>query len=267
MEAAVGPTERFSTSTPVKVSGKTESNFLIAPISGIIEVTTSHPLDRIKTKMQEMILQKRTPSVVGATKEIYQTTGMKGYYSGYVARVLGIMPMRLVYWESMRHMNKRVEGQSRAVQIFVPGIVVGCAQSLIDNPIEVLKVRQMTGESKTAISNITKGFFPTLYRNIIFSIAVSFSVKAFGDEYPFAAGAVGGFIGSVISQPLDVVKTEMQRFKGDSKNGMVTIFSEIYRRNPRELFTGTLMRGSMGFVNMGVGFLAFKHIYAMVSQY
>jgi len=92
-------------------------------------------------------------------------------------------------------------------------------------------------------------------------------VKTFGDEYPFAAGAVGGFIGSVISQPFDVVKTEMQRFRGDSKNGMMTIFSDIYRRNPAELFTGTIMRGTMGFVNMGVGFLAFKHIYAMVSKY
>eukprot|EP01031_Cornospumella_fuschlensis_P026858 gene26858-32459_t len=253
-----------------KITAGTKNNYLIAPISGIIEVTVSHPLDRIKTKMQEMSLSNRTPKVIPAAKEIHLTTGWKGFYAGYTARVLGIMPMRLVYWETMRNMNKRVEGEPRWFQLIIPGIAVGVAQTLIDNPIEVLKVRRMTGESKTAINSIFKGYMPTLYRNIIFSITVSAAVKTFGEEQPFFSAAMGGLIGSIISQPLDVAKTEMQRFKAvaDAKpKGMVAILVDVAKKNPKELFSGGLMRSAMGFVNMGVGFLAFKHIYNLVSQY
>lgn len=253
-----------------KITVGTKNNYLIAPISGIIEVTVSHPLDRIKTKMQEMSLSNRAPRVISAAQEIRQTTGWKGFYAGYTARVLGIMPMRLVYWETMRNMNKRVEGEARWFQLIVPGIAVGLAQTLIDNPIEVLKVRRMTGESKTAIDSIFKGYMPTLYRNIIFSITVSAAVKTFGEEQPFLSAAMGGLIGSIISQPLDVAKTEMQRFKAvaDAKpQGMVEILVGVAKKNPKELFSGGLMRSAMGFVNMGVGFLAFKHIYSLVSQY
>jgi hypothetical protein len=252
----------------MKLQTATVGSIFVGPISGIIEVTCSHPLDRIKTKMQEMSLSHRIPRVQCAIQCIYGSAGMKGFYSGYNARILGIMPMRFVYWETMRLMNKQVEDKPRWFQLLVPGIAVGMAQTMIDNPIEVLKVRRMTGETKTALGEIFKGFEPCLVRNIVFSITVSASVKTFGEDQPFLAGAMGGLIGSAISQPFDVAKTEMQRYNGNqTAKGMWSIFKRVGQKNPAGLFSGGLMRSAMGFVNMGVGFVAFKYIYNLVSQY
>lgn len=244
------------------------TNLFVGPLSGIIEVSVSHPLDRIKTKMQEMSLCDRKPCVKVAMKEIHRAAGWPGFYTGYAARITGIMPMRLVYWETMRRMNKSVAGKPTWYQLLMPGLTVGLAQTLIDNPIEVLKVRRMTGESKTDWRNVTKGFAPCVLRNIIFSITVSASVKLFGEEHPFLAAAGGGLAGSVISQPLDVVKTEMQRMYGNqASEGMLAIFRRLVHHNPQELFAGTVMRSTLSFVNMGIGFMAFKHIYNFVSEY
>lgn len=253
-----------------KVTARTggRQSLMVGPLSGLIEVSCSHPLDRVKTKLQEMALSSRRPSLSRSMAEIYRESGLRGFYAGYTARVLGVMPMRLVYWETMRAMNKVTEGESLWVQLLVPGLVVGVAQTSIDNPIEVIKVRLMTGGTKFSLKDSFKGFLPCLVRNTIFSVTVSAAVKVGGEDQPFLAAAFGGLLGSVLSQPFDVVKTDIQRHNSSASNkGMISLLAELACRNPRELFAGTVMRSAMSFVNMGVGFLAFHHIYNLVSHY
>lgn len=257
-------------------------NFLIGPISGIIEVTCTHPLDRIKTEMQKLDLidsKHKHSSIKHAIKNIYENKGYKGYkgyngfYSGYIPRLVGIMPMRLVYWGTIKTMNDIVEHKSKLIQVFAPGIVTGVAQTCIDNPIEVIKIKLMTGMQTISyndmIKNMYKGFTACLLRNIIFAIPTSYSIKTYGKDHPFTAGAIGGLFGSIFSQPLDVVKTEMQRYK--VKNSYVSLstletFKEIIKKDPKNLMTGTVMRSSLAIFNMGIGMLAYSHIHSFVSD-
>jgi hypothetical protein len=141
-----------------------------------------------------------------------------------------------------------------------PGIITGVSQSIIDNPIEVIKLKLMTGNSKNIqISTLYQGFNFLILRNIFFAIPVAYSVKNYGKENSFLAGAVGGIIGSVISHPFDVLKTERQREK-TLHNKKITLYN-ILISNPKSLLSGILIRSTISFINMGIGFMIFNSLY------
>lgn len=253
-------------------------NFLVAPLSGIVEVSTGHPLDTLKTKIQELSLKEKPSTIRYAVADIYKTGGALAFYKGYTPRVLGIMPMRLVYWGTMRSMNEYTASPScdsmhPYIKLLLPGLVTGTVQTLVDNPIEVLKIRMMTGASGTAMSTLSKGFIPCTIRNVVFAIPVAISVNIFGKDNAFVAGAFGGLVGSVLSQPLDVIKTEMQRFKpeegGVTKKSMIQVIREINAQpgsTVRHFMAGVNMRGALSVANMGIGYLAYDHIYSFVAK-
>jgi hypothetical protein len=265
---------------PPQQSGrnKTALIFIVAPLSGIVEVTTGHPLDTLKTKIQELSLKEKPSSIRHAVADIYKAKGFIGFYGGYTPRVIGIMPMRLVYWGTMRTMNEYVNSPACAslpkfAKMVLPGIVTGTVQTLVDNPIEVLKIRMMTGASGTSFNTLSKGFAPTTIRNIVFAVPVALTVATFGKDNAFLAGAAGGLIGSVLSQPLDVIKTEMQRFQagaaGAENKSMMQVVREINAQpggTVRNFMAGVNMRGALSVANMGIGYLAFDHINSFVSK-
>lgn len=261
---------------------KTDCIHIASGFAGIFEVLVSHPLDRVKTELQIMTLNNtikkqhtKNPSVISGIQHIYKNNGFKGFYFGIIPRLIGIIPMRLMYWSTMNYssdyatqnyvkinnmLNKYfVDDISNFIIKVSPGLITGIAQSLIDNPIEVAKIKLMSGANEIKISDMYRGFGYLLSRNILFAIPVAYSVKQYGTEYPFMAGAIGGLIGSIISHPLDVIKTERQRHQIDGSK-KITI-SKLLLNNPSSIMSGLLMRASLSFVNMGVGFMVFNYIY------
>lgn len=277
--------ERVADGTPPRMkpeehrNGAKALNFIVAPLSGIVEVTIGHPLDTLKTKIQQLSLMEKPSSFRHATADIYKNGGMQAFYSGYTPRIIGIMPMRLVYWGTMRTMNEHVNSpgfadQPYLVKRLLPGFVTGTVQSLVDNPIEVLKIRMMTGASGTSMNTLTKGFLPTTLRNIVFAVPVALCVTEFGNDHAFLAGAGGGLIGSVLSQPLDVIKTEMQRFQqgpgGVTKKTMMQVVIDINAQPGGKVqifMAGVSMRGALSVTNMGIGYLAYDYIHRFVSKF
>lgn len=274
---------------------KTDCMHIASSFSGIFEVLVSHPLDRVKTEMQIIALNNSKSNIINSKtnimqgiNNIYQTKKIKGFYSGILPRLVGIVPMRLIYWSSMTissdyiynnnqyletNLNKYISSPLSNLTInLIPGLITGLAQSIIDNPIEVVKIKLMSGGSDIKINSLYQGFGYLLGRNILFAIPVAYSVKTYGKENPFLAGAVGGLIGSFISHPLDVIKTERQRYKADNKpdnkpnnkpnNTKKITLRNIAINNPLSLFTGLTMRCGLSFINMGVGFLVFNHLYS-----
>lgn len=267
---------------------KTNSIIIASSLSGIIEVIISHPLDRIKTEMQINTLNKLNQTnkinsfnksdIITIIKKIYHDNKIKGFYIGMIPRLIGIIPMRLMYWSSMTlctnyiinnknyldvKLNKYMSNNLSNILInLIPGLLTGIAQSIIDNPIEVMKIKLMTKTNNIKINNLYQGFGYLLGRNILFAIPVAYSVKTYGKENPFLAGSVGGLIGSIISHPFDVIKTERQRH---NKNHINSTLKKLIIENPSKLFTGLSMRCSLSFINMGIGFVVFNYLNKKIS--
>lgn len=246
---------------------------LSAGLSGIVEALTTHPLDRMKTEMQRLSLDKSKANIQAGLTSIYRTGGVSNFYAGIFPRLVGIVPMRLTYWGTLHTINDLTRGKSKFLEFVAPGLVAGAVQTVIDNPIEVFKTKLMTGATTVRFANLYDGFTPTILRNMTFAVVVGASTKLFGQDDPFLAGACGGFIGSIVSHPFDVVKTEMQRHlrptsqSSHIKPGFLAILTQIYMRNPMELYAGVSMRCCLGFANMGIGFMALSHIQRFLYKF
>jgi hypothetical protein len=238
-------------------------NCISGSLSGLIEVSLTHPLDRIKTKLQENALEHKNISLRTTIKDLYIKND---FYRGFVPRIIGIIPMRLTYWGTLITMNDITKDKSNVIKYIVPGLVAGTFQTPVDNIIEVIKIKLMT-KNKNVIDSSTKsifhiynkGFFACLTRNIIFAIPVGISTRSHLFDSPFVSGAVGGIIGSILSHPFDVLKTEKQRC-GNKYNKYIDVIKDIYKYNPVKFWSGISMRTTLGCVNMGIGFLAFEYI-------
>jgi hypothetical protein len=143
----------------------------------------------------------------------------------------------------------------------IPGLITGSVQSLVDNPIEVMKIKLMTGVKTVKITKMYLGFGYLLSRNIIFAIPVAYFINTYGNKNSFIAGSIGGIIGSILSQPLDVLKTERQRKYNSGNNIKKITMRELIINNPKSLFSGLMLRTSLSFINMGIGFTVFNYIY------
>lgn len=255
-----------------------------AGLSGIIEALTTHSLDRLKTEMQKSALIGNPTRIIETSKNIYKAGGFSNFYSGIIPRLCGIVPMRFVYWTSMQKMNEFVENKLTHIPIIfkytVPGLVIGSVQTILNNPIEVMKIKLMTKEVNDnlnikiftfhGIKKVYAGFIPTIVRNCIFAICVSSIAQIYKDENKFCTGAAGGFIGSLLSQLFDMVKTELQRYRTNDSDiktkNMFKVLHNVYKENPSKLWAKSTMRCSLGIINMGVGFYAFGVISEFLNN-
>lgn len=245
-------------------------------ISGIIEVVLTHPLDFIKTKRQEYI--QNNLNMNNFYKKVYGGN-ISNLYSGFFSRLIGIIPMRLSFWGVQGTVKDSLERNkiNTKYNFFLIGTLGGAAQSLIDNQIEIVKINQMTNK-KISIKEMLKfkGLAPTLYRNIGFANCVAFScfnMHHKNDIEKFSYSACAGLIGSVITQPLDYVKTIKHRAEPTYLNGKnikilntYHILKQVYKDNPKNLFTGIIPRSSLSFLTMGIGFVAYDKLNELLKN-
>ena len=235
---------------------------MISGLSGIIEVCASHPLDTIKTKIQDNELKNIKMNIYQTIKNIYKTNGLSGFYTGITSRLIGIIPMRTIYWTSMDYSNKIIENKNDYIKYIFPALFIGTCQTIIDNPIEVIKIKLMTSDDKKInYNNLFKGFTPTLTRNIVFCFFVNNSIRI-NNENKFMAAGIGGLVGSIISHPFDIIKTEMQRCNGNKENkNFILLLKNYILNNPKLLFKGVCVRSLLSMVNMSIGFTFFNCLY------
>jgi len=185
--------------------------------------------------------------------------------------------MRTVFWgtqSTAREALEPVSALSQPAKLVLVGAAAGAAQSVLDNPIEVIKTRLMTAEGGGATgawvalrSGQFPGFSATLARNVGFAmcLAVGLHLGRREDEgrgAAFARGAVAGLVGSVLTQPLDTAKTRMQVAGGESLS-----LGAILRSTPlRSLMAGTGPRAALSMCTMGVGATVFGALESLLSQ-
>ena len=226
-------------------------------LAGIVEVLVTHPIDYYKTKQQFHAFDRG-----------YNNFNLKNMYSGISSRIYGIAPMRLIFWCTQD--LSEIHLADFKYKYAIAGALAGSIQTLVDYPIEQVKIRRMI--YKDSYSNIIKdmiksenlisGFSFTFLRNVGFATIFNHILKnnsnndSNSSNFILAAGS--GFLSSLITQPLDYFKTIIQSSK-NKKILVNKIFNDSIKNNDFLIFfKGGLSRSSISFLSMGIGYSIYE---------
>lgn len=164
-------------------------------ISGVLEIICTHPLDYGKTVLQNN------------SKHVSLKNFLNNPYKGFVSRVIGIVPMRILFWNSISYFKEQ------GYNFILAGVCTAIIQTTVDYPIEQIKVQRMINDNHSILAafrqpNLLKGYGFTLGRNIGFAVILNSCID--GQDGSHYHGALGGFLGSVITHPIDSLKTWYQ---------------------------------------------------------
>ena len=166
-------------------------------ISAFTEVLTTHPIDYAKT-----IVQNNHKKMSGEEWK----NALKTPYKGVASRLIGIVPMRVLFWNSLDYFK------NKGFNPYHAALSTSVIQTAIDYPIEQVKTQKIINNSKIiqSFSNvrILEASSTHLIRNMGFAICVNGIIQQ--DPNSFYHGAMGGFIGSLVTHPFDSLKTWYQ---------------------------------------------------------
>ena len=203
-------------------------------ISGIAEVSTTYPIDYLKT-----IRQANKPL------DIFWSNP----YRGSISRLTGIIPMRIVFWNSLYYCHTKEYSNLKT------SMITSFSQTIIDYPTEQIKIQKMIHNRKITqclkLNTFAPGFIATLSRNFGFLYTMNyFIINSDGDLW---GSAIGGLVGSFITHPIDTIKTHFQH------NDTI----KLPKFTLRQYFNGSLYRCSISVISMGIGW----NVFNLINKY
>jgi len=232
--------------------------FISGGLSGVTEVVTTHWIDNLKTRIQETNLDSKKHLTM-------KDFNYRNLYWGFYPRLFGIIPMRTVFWSSQKISNDYLKQFSfnNNYKYLIAGVFSGSMQTLIDNPIEAMKINLITNQNKKVKINILKGFTPTLLRNSIFCGMFNLIVKNREKDHKLLSGGIGGVVASIVSHPFDVVKTEMQKSGSLTVNSLEFVKDNL-AKNPKIFLSGMIPRTILSLATMSIGYFSFSFFMDLI---
>eukprot|EP00871_Galdieria_phlegrea_P005455 jgi/Galph1/5910/GphlegSOOS_G4574.1 len=238
------------------------TQFLSGALSGMIADCATHPLDTIRVRVQCVRKTACKPSSLEIFKACMQQESWRGLYRGFSAVLTFSIPAHALYFSAYENSKRLLEkqGMNQELSPVVSGVAAEFCGGLIWTPQDVIKQRsQLQG----APGVVDDGKYSTLFRScrtvwmedglkgfyrgyvIAFVSFAPFSALYFaGFEWSrnlilrlrslpkqesnsiidFIAGICGGGLATVLTTPLDILKTRYQVEKSiqfDSLQGYV----------------------------------------------
>ncbi|ORZ26078.1 mitochondrial carrier domain-containing protein [Absidia repens] len=220
--------------------------FLAGAVAGVTEILCMYPLDVVKTRAQ--INTGASMGIVESFKTIIAKEGPATLYRGIAAPILVEAPKRATKFaanEQYTALYKKMFGLEKVTQslAIATGVSAGVTEAMLIVPFELVKIRMQdplnaskyTG-TMDALSKIIKqegpfalynGLEATMWRHAIWNGGYFGTIFMIKDLLPkaeskneqlrnnFIAGTVGGTFGTMLNNPLDVVKSRIQSATGD----------------------------------------------------
>jgi len=230
-------------------------------LAGLTEVIFTHPIDFYKTQKQYNAYNSNNGNYLIKFR-------FSNMYTGFIPRVVGIVPMRLVFWCTQDY-GEDLFTDTGQYKYALAGGLAGLSQSIIDYPIEQFKIRNMVHRQKFShvltnfleTKNHINGFLFTASRNVGFAVIFNHIVKnnstvdnTICQNFMIASSA--GFIASATTQPLDYFKTIIQSTNNTDISTKEIFMDTIkkYKHNKFIFFEGLWSRSSISFLSMGIGY-------------
>ena len=186
----------------------------------------THPLDVMRTRF---------------TNRTKLWRGIRGIYSGFGYRAMGLLPNRVVF------LGGDTIAKQNHIDFFTRSVVLGTAQSIVDLPFLMWRTSAMEGVPLNLLRS-PSGLLPLSGRNIMFALGLfgSRDVRPFDNYY--GNTVIGCAIGAGMSQPLEVIRTQKQSIRKDMS--LYTITKKIYDSyGVYGFWRGVLPRGGIAIVS------------------
>jgi len=233
----------------IQISGNpVVKSFLAGSLSGTCSTLLFQPLDLVKTRIQQANTRQ---SMFTQFHNIVVSERVKGLWKGTRPSLVRTVPGVGVYFACMHTMKTTFfSGRPSAGQSLVVGAGARTLAGCIMIPVTVIKIRCEAGSleyrgifsalktltAAEGAKGLTKGLLPTLLRDVPFSgIYLMFYEKLkvyckdltpYGNINHFSCGIGAGVLGSLVTQPADVIKTKLQLNPGSKT---INIMKEIAR--------------------------------------
>jgi len=215
------------------------ANFAAGAIAGVSEILTFYPLDVVKTRMQ--LETGKSAGLVGSFKQIIREEGAGRLYRGLVPPLMLEAPKRAVKFAANDFWGKTyltLTGESKMTQqlSILTGMSAGATESFVVVPFELVKIKLQDKHSKFAgpmdvlkqiikrdgLMGLYAGMESTFWRHLWWNAGFFgsiFQVRALLPKAEtqqatlmnnFISGSIGGFVGTAINTPFDVVKSRIQ---------------------------------------------------------
>ncbi|KAF9468378.1 mitochondrial carrier domain-containing protein [Collybia nuda] len=216
------------------------ANFAAGAIAGVSEILTFYPLDVVKTRMQ-LETGKTSHGLVGSFRTIIREEGVGRLYRGLVPPLLLEAPKRAVkfaandFW-GQTYLNLTGETKMTQNLSVLTGCSAGATESFVVVPFELVKIKLQDKTStfkgpmdvvkqvikKDGLLGLYVGMESTFWRHVWWNggyFGCIFQVRTLLPKAEtqqaqlmnnFISGAIGGFAGTLLNTPFDVVKSRIQ---------------------------------------------------------
>jgi len=240
--------------------------FFLGAVSGMIASASTHPLDLIKVRIQVNKSATADPTaqkegILRTGVRVFKLEGLPGLYKGLTASLLRqatYTNARFGLYLTIKDHLADENGNLPTLQKILAGMLAGAGGSLVGNPADVIMVRmQADGRlppdkrrnykhafdglfriaREEGVATLWAGTLPNLQRAMLMSagqLATYDQVKAYfmksklGDGIinHFVSSTVAAFVATVITTPLDVVKTRIMNSKAGEYSGSLDCFKK-----------------------------------------
>ncbi|CAL1526360.1 unnamed protein product, partial [Lymnaea stagnalis] len=270
-------------------------SFLAGAFSGTCSSILFQPLDLVKTRLQKSVNIGTKLGMIAEIVNVVKQEKVIGLWTGLMPSLLRCVPGIGLYFASLHWLKSSFGSSSpHPLESVILGASARTLAGVMVLPFTVLKTRYESGDfhytglsqafkstySKEGLRGLFSGFGPTMMRDVPFSgiyLMFYLQLKAISPvdlEYSssyinFANGTIAGILASLITQPADVIKTNMQLYPHKygklnsvvffiyNERGMVGFWRGIVPRTLRR----TLMSAMSWTVYEEVGFFLFLKSY------
>ncbi|KDN47958.1 mitochondrial carrier [Tilletiaria anomala UBC 951] len=224
------------------------AQFTAGAIAGVTELLCLYPLDVVKTRMQLQTKapvpgQDHYANMMDAFRKIIKSEGPSRLYRGLVPPLMLEAPKRAVKfaangsWGAFYRKQFGVNEMTQSLSVLT-GCSAGATESVVVVPFELVKIRlqdraqahlykgpmDVVGKIIKAdgLLGLYAGMESTFWRHVLWNggyFGCIFQVKALlskpngkAEELRnnFISGSIGGFVGTALNTPADVVKSRIQ---------------------------------------------------------
>jgi len=225
------------------VNSPVVKSFLAGSLSGTCSTLLFQPLDLVKTRLQTPLAVGQSPGgIVSVVSTVVRNEKFVGLWKGVVPSLQRTVPGIGVYFSSLHHLRSTFGSPDPSpLESMAMGACARAISGVTMLPITVVKTRFESGQFQykgvchalvsihrvEGLRGLFSGLSATLLRDapfsglyLMFYTQTKKFVKSSGlcDEsgptpiHHFGSGVVAGFAASVVTQPADVVKTQMQLY-------------------------------------------------------